>query len=153
MDYSIPVVTTPIATEWQNSPIVRAVTEKNPAGKLVCPFSNCAKQYVSTLQLGKHLMKDHYKDLSMRDKTEVIEMTSTPHRRSKGVGSSSPSFPVTPVKVRFSTGKAQSRGMTKRKSTDAGISPAQTRSKTRKMFKPDADSVKKIFFPGKYPKL
>ena len=49
---------------------------------------------------------------------------------------SSPSFPLTPVKIRFSVGKAQSRGATKRSSADADIPPAQTktRSKSMKMF-------------------
>ena len=164
------------------APIERAVTEKNAAGKLVCPFSNCAKQYVGILQLGRHMIKDPYQDLSLRDKRKVREMTSTPRRRLKGVGSSSPSFPVTPVKVRFSTGKAQSRGttkrnsndadmtpaqtrskkekmfqsrnLTKRNSPDAGVSPAQTRSKTRKCLNPMQILLKKQkLFPGKYPKL
>ena len=50
----------------------------------------------------------------------------------------------------------QSRSLTKRDSTEAGMSPAKTRSKTRKMSKSEAkaDSVKKQkLFPGKYPKL
>ena len=135
--YSIPAIKSPIVTVWQNSPIAKAVTEKNAAGKLVCPFDNCGKQYVSILQLGKHMMKEHYKDLSRDwDKRKIIGMTSTPCRRLKGVGSSSPSFPLTPVTIRFSAGKAQSKGATKRKSADADMTPAQTqtRSKSMKMF-------------------
>ena len=57
--YSIPAIKSPIVSEWRNSPIAKAVTEKNAAGKLVCPFTDCAKQYVGILQLGKHMMKDH----------------------------------------------------------------------------------------------
>ena len=111
--------------------------EKNPAGKIVCPFSNCGKQYVGIPQFGKHMMKDHYKELSVRDKNKIFGMTSTPRkRRLRGVGSSSPSFPLTPVKIRFSAGKAQSKGATKRNSADANMTPAQTktRSKSMKMF-------------------
>ena len=115
------------------------------------------------------MMKDHYKDLSIRDnKKKIIGMTSTPCRRLKGVVSSSPSFVLTPVKIRFSACKAQSKGsrkrnyndadmtpaqaktrsksmkmfqsrsLTKRDSTEAGMSPAKTRSKTRKMSKSEA---------------
>ena len=50
----------------------------------------------------------------------------------------------------------QSGSVTKSDSADAGMSPAQTRSKTRKMSKSEAkaDAVKKHkLFPGKYPKL
>ena len=50
----------------------------------------------------------------------------------------------------------QSKSPTKRDFVEAGMSPAKTRSKTRKMSKSEAkaDSVKKQkFFPGKYPKL
>ena len=122
--------------KWRNTPIAKAVTEKNAAGKIVCPFPNCGKQYVGIPQFGKHKMKDHYKELSVRDKKKIIGMTSTPRRRLKGVGSSSPSFPLTPVKIRFSAGKAQSKGATKRSSADADMTPAQTktRSKSMKMF-------------------
>ena len=171
--YSLPAIKSPVVLEWRNTPIAKVVTEKNAAGKLVCPFPDCEKQYISILQLGKHMMKSHYKELSVRDKRKIIEMTSTPRRRLKGIGSSFPSYPVTPVKIRFSAGKAQSkdatkrksadadmtpaqtktrsktmkmfqsRSLTKRDSTDAGMSPAQTRSKTRKMSKSNADSVKK----------
>ena len=58
---------TSVTPEWQNSPIARAVTQRNLAGKLVCPFSACEKQYVSDVQLGKHLLRDHHKDLSIND--------------------------------------------------------------------------------------
>ena len=137
MDYSyLSAIKSPVVLEWRNTPIEKAVTEKNAAGKLVCPFPNCGKQYVGIPQFGKHMMKDHYKELSVRDKKKIIGMTSTPRRRLKGVGSSSPSFPLTPVKIRFSAGKAQSKGATKRNSADADMTPAQTktRSKSMKMF-------------------
>ena len=83
------------------------------------------------------MMKDHCKELSVRDKNKIFGMTSTPRkRRLRGVGSSSPSFPLTPVKIRFLAGKAQSKGATKRNSADANMTPAQTktRSKSMKMF-------------------
>ena len=123
--------------KWRNTPIAKAVKEKNPAGKIVCPFPNCGKQYVGIPQFGKHMMKDHYKVLSVRDQNKIFGMTSTPRkRRLRGDGSSSPSFPLTPVKIRFSAGKAQSKGATKRNSADANMTPAQTktRSKSMKMF-------------------
>ena len=50
----------------------------------------------------------------------------------------------------------QSRSPTKRDPIEAGMSPAKTRSQTRKMSKSEAkaDSVKKQkLFSGKYPKL
>ena len=61
-------------------------------------------------------------------------MTSTPRkRRLRGIESSSPLFPLTPVKIRFSAGKAQSKGATKRNSADANMTPAQTKTKSKSM--------------------
>ena len=83
------------------------------------------------------MMKDHYKELSVRDKNKIFGKTSTPRkRRLRGVVRSSPSFPLTPVKIRFSVGKDRSKGATKRSSADADMTPAQikTRSKSMKMF-------------------
>ena len=65
--YSLPAIKSPVMLEWRNTPIAKAATEKNATGKLVCPFPDCGKQYVSILQLGKHMMKGHYKELSVRD--------------------------------------------------------------------------------------
>ena len=139
MDYSyaLSTIKSPVVLKWRNTPIAKAVKEKNPAGKIVCPFPNCRKQYVSIPQFAKHMMKDHYKELSVRDQNKIFGMTSTPRkRRLRGIESSSPSFPLTPVKIRFSAGKAQSKGATKRNSADANMTPAQTktRSKSMKMF-------------------
>ena len=66
--YSLPSIKSPVVFEWRNTPIAKAVLEKNAVGKLVCPFPNWGKQYVGILQLGKNMMKDHYKELSVRDK-------------------------------------------------------------------------------------
>ena len=139
MDYSyaLSAIKSPVVLKWRNTPIAKAVKEKNAAGKIVCPFPNCGKQYVGIPQFAKHMMKDHYKELSVRDQNKIFGMTSTPRkRRLRGIGSSSPSFPLTPVKIRFSAGKAQSKGATKRNSADANMTPAQTktRSKSMKMF-------------------
>ena len=56
----------------RNTPIAKAVKEKNAAGKIVCPFPNCGKQYVGIPQFGKHMMKDHYKELSVMDKNKIL---------------------------------------------------------------------------------
>ena len=79
--YSLSAIKSPVVLEWRNTPIAKAVTEKNASGKLVCPFPNCGKQYVGIPQFGKHMMKDHYKELSVRDKKKIIGITSTPRRR------------------------------------------------------------------------
>ena len=60
-----------VTPEWRNSPVVKALTQRNSGGKIVCPFTACGKQYVSDAQFGKHMMRDHYKELSMKD-TEKI---------------------------------------------------------------------------------
>ena len=62
-----------VTPEWRNSPIARAVTQRNLAGKLVCPFSACGKIYVSDVQLGKHLLRDHHKDLSLNNRKNIWE--------------------------------------------------------------------------------
>ena len=67
--------------KWQNTPIAKALKEKNAAGKIVCPFSGCGKQYVGIPQFGKHMMKDHYKELSVRDQNKISQMTSTPLKK------------------------------------------------------------------------
>ena len=171
MDYSyaLSAIKSPVVLKWRNTPIAKAVTEKNAAGKIVCPFPNCGKQYVGILQFGKHMMKDHYKELSVRDKNKIFQMTSTPRkRRLRGVGTSSPSFPLTPVKIRFAVGKDLSKGATKssltpvkirfatkRNSDDADITPEQikTRSKSMKMFQSRSltkrDSVEAGMSPAK----
>ena len=130
---------TSVTLEWRNLPIVRAVTQRNLAGKLVCPFSACGKQYVSVVQLCKHLLRDHHKDLSINDRKNIMGITSTPSE-----GSKSPSVSVSPLKTR-------SGGMKKKTFT---VSPVQTRSKSRKIPTTDADAIKKkLLFPAKYPKL
>ena len=83
MDYShaLSAIKSPVVLKWRNTPIAKAVKEKNPAGKIVCPFPNCEKQYVGIPQFGKHMMKDHYEELSVRDKNKIFGMTSTPRKR------------------------------------------------------------------------
>ena len=83
-------------------------------------------------------------------------MTSTPLKRRLGdVESSYPSFPLTPVKIRFSVGKNHSKGATKRRSADADMTPAQikTKSKSMKMFQSSSptkrDSVEAGMSPAK----
>ena len=154
--YSLSTIKSPVVLKWRNTPIAKAVTEKDAEGKIVCPFPNCEKQYVGIPQFGKHMMKDHYKELSVRDKNKIFGMTSNPgRRRLRGVGSSSPSFPLTPVKIRFSVSKDQSKGATKRSSADARMTPAQTktRSKSMKMFQSRSltkrDSVEAGMSPAK----
>ena len=140
MDYSyaLSAIKSPVVLKWRNTPIAKAVKEKNAAGKIVCPFPGCGKQYVGIPQFSRHMMRGHYKELSVRNKRKIIQMTSTPlKRRSGDLESSYPSFPLTPVKIRFSVGKKELKSAKKRSSADADMSSAQikTRSKTMKMFK------------------
>ena len=43
---------------------------KNSKAKLVCPIRDCRKQSVDQAQLGKHLLKDHPKDVALKDKKD-----------------------------------------------------------------------------------
>ena len=52
------------------------MTQRNLKGKLVCPIYDCRKQYVDEAQLGKHLLKDHPKDISLREKKTIKRITS-----------------------------------------------------------------------------
>ena len=161
MDYSYTLseIKSPVVLKWRNTPIAKAVKEKNAAGKIVCPFPGCGKQYVGIPQFSRHMMRIHYKQLSVRNKKKIFQMTSTPlKRRSGNLESSYPSFPLTPVKIRYSVGKHRSKGATKgpltplktrfaagkdratnalKKSFIEAETPARirTRSKTMKMFK------------------
>ena len=74
---------TPVGTEWRETPIVEAMTQRNSRGRFVCPFYDCRKQYINEAQLGRHLLRDHYKDMSMRDRKTVKGMTSSPYARTK----------------------------------------------------------------------
>ena len=116
------------------------MTQRNSDGKIVCPFTACGKQYVSDAQFGKHLMRDHYKELSMKDTEKISEdITSVSSQASK-----SPSVSISSLKT--GSGGAKKKTFT--------ISPVQTRSKSKKLSTTDADAVKKkLLFPGKYPKL
>ena len=109
----------------------KGIDKRNLDGKIVCPFSACGKQYVSDAQFGKHLMRDHYKELSMKDTEKIRDITSVSSQESK-----SPSVPISSLK----TG---SGGVKKKTHT---ISPVQTRSKSKKLSKTDADAVKKNYF-------
>ena len=62
---------TPDVPEWRNLPVIKALTQKNSDGKIICPFTACGKQYVDDAQFGKHLVRDHMKELSIFD-TEKI---------------------------------------------------------------------------------
>ncbi len=131
---------TPDVPEWRNSPVIKALTQKNSDGKIVCPFSACGKQYVDDAQFGKHLVRDHMKELSIFD-TEKIgkDIASVSSQASKSPSASTSSL------------KTGSGGAKKKTFT---ISPVQTRSKSKKLSTTDADAVKKkLLFPGKYPKL
>ena len=79
--YALSAIKSPVVLKWRNTPIAKAVKEKNAAGKIVCPFPNCGKQYVGIPQFGKHMMKDHYKELSIRDQNKIFRMTSTPQKK------------------------------------------------------------------------
>ena len=131
---------TPDVPEWRNSPVIKALTQKNSDGKIVCPFTACGKQYVDDAQFGKHLVRDHMKELSIFD-TEKIgkDIASVSSQASK-----SPSASMSSLKT--GSGGAKKKTFT--------ISPVQTRSKSKKLSTTDADAVKKkLLFPGKYPKL
>ena len=85
----------PDMPEWRNLPVVKALTQRNSDGKIVCPFTACGKQYVSDAQFGKHIIRDHNKELSMID-TEKIkkDITSVFSQASK-----SPSVSVSSLKT------------------------------------------------------
>ena len=57
------------------------MTQRNPQGRLICPIYDCRKQYVDEAQLGKHLLKEHPKDVALKDKTTIKGITSSPYAR------------------------------------------------------------------------
>ena len=114
--YELSTIKSPVVLKWRNTPIAKALKEKNAAGKIVCPFPGCGKQYVGIPQFGKHMMKDHYKELSVWDQNKISRMTSTPLKKRF-----SPSFPLTPVKIGFSVGKDRSKSATKSSLTPVKI--------------------------------
>ena len=120
--YALSTIKSPVVLKWRNIPIAKALKEKNAAGKIVCPLPGCGKQYVGIQQFGKHMMKDHYKELSVRDQNKIFQMTSTPLKKRLGdIRNSSPSFPLTPVKIRFAVSNDRSKCATKRPLTPVKI--------------------------------
>ena len=85
--------------QWQDTPIVEVMTQRNSRGRFVCPIYDCRKQYINKAQLGRHLLRDHYKDMSMRDRKTIKGMTSGPDARTKSPNKMDYSIPVetTPV--------------------------------------------------------
>ena len=83
MDYSyaLSAIKSPVVLKWRNTPIAKAVKEKNAAGKIVCPFPNCGKQYVGIPQFSKHMMKNHYKELSVRNKKKKFSNDLYPSKK------------------------------------------------------------------------
>ena len=75
---------TPVGTqreEWRETPVAEAMTQRNSRGRLVCPIPDCWKQYVDEAQLGKHLLKEHPKDIALKDKKTIKGMISSPYTR------------------------------------------------------------------------
>ena len=130
----------PDMPEWRNSPVIKALTQRNSEGKIVCPFTACGEQYVNDAQFGKHIVRDHNKELSIVDTEKISkDIASVSSQASK-----SPSAPMSSLKT--GSGGAKKKTFT--------ISPVQTRSKSKKLLTTDADAVKKkLLFQGKYPKL
>ena len=58
---------TPVSTQWRETHVAEVMTQRNSKGKLVCPIPDCWKQYVGKAQLGKHLLKEHPKDIALKD--------------------------------------------------------------------------------------
>ena len=130
---------TPVMPEWRNSPVIKALTQRNSDGKIVCPFTACGKQYVSDAQFGKHIMRDHNEELSIVDTEKISkDITSVSSQASK-----SPSVSVSSLKT--GSGGAKKKTFT--------ISPLQTRSKTKNYQQLMQMLLKKITFSGKIPEV
>ena len=130
---------TPDVPEWRNSPVIKALTQKNSDGKIVCPFSACGKQYVDDAQFGKHLVRDHMKELSIFD-TEKI-----------GKGYSLGLF--TSIKIPFGFNVIPQNRIRRCEKENFYYFSVQTRSKSKKLSTTDADALKKFTFSGKIPEI
>ena len=84
---------TPVTPEWRNSPVEKALTQRNLDGKIVFPFTACGKQYVSDAQFSKHLIRDR-KELSIKDTEKIRDITSVSSQ-----GSKSPSVSISSLKT------------------------------------------------------
>ena len=108
---------TPDMPEWRNLPVIKALTQRNSDGKIVCPFTACGKHYVNDAQFGKHIVRDHKKELSIVDTEKISkDIASVSSQASK-----SPSAPMSSLKT--GSGGAKKKTFT--------ISPVQTRSKSK----------------------
>ena len=57
--------------KYRNTPIKEALKQRNARGRLVCPFKNCEKQYVSIEVLGKHLLVKHPNFIGVKDRNLI----------------------------------------------------------------------------------
>ena len=92
---------TPIGTqqeEWRETPVAEAMTQRNSRGKLVCPIPDFWKQYVDEGQLGKHLLKEHPKDIALKDKKTIKGMISSPYARTNSPNEMDYSYSLSAIK-------------------------------------------------------
>ena len=94
----------PVGTQWQEwreTPVIEAMTQRNSKGKLVCPIPDCWKQYVDEAQLGKHLLKEHPKDIALKDKKTIKGMIPSPHSRTNSPNEMDYSYTLSSIKSPF----------------------------------------------------
>ena len=84
--------------EWRETPVIEAMTQRNSKGKLVCPIPDCQKQYVDEAQLGKHLLKEHPKDIGLKDKKTIKGMIPSPYARTNSRNESDYSYSLSAIK-------------------------------------------------------
>ena len=108
---STPVRRTYSQKYYRNSPILQALHNRNPAGKLVCPIQICKKQYVSKDKLAAHLLKEHYNDLAIREKRALSEASRSLNTSNNTPLSSIPED--TPVLPRNSNNSSRNTGARK----------------------------------------
>ena len=92
---------TPIGTqwrEWRETPVAEAMMQRNSKGKLVCPIYDCWKQYVDETQLGKHLLKEHTKDIALKDKKTIKGMIPSPYTRTNSPNEMDYSYSLPAIK-------------------------------------------------------
>ena len=132
---------------FKNSPIMDAINYPNKLGRLVCPL--CNKSYQNKRRLASHLMDVHMKDLAVRDKRKLHEISlekkkTTPSKfksaSKRNTKTPSPSEPASKRKATPSPSEGED--------TPFSTPPAEE-AKSPGSSRPSRKNI----YPSKYPKI
>ena len=110
---STPLKHADVHQKYRNSPILQALNNRVD-GKLVCPFTYCAKKYVPPQAMASHLIKDHNTEIAVRDRRVLSEAAKSSNTARTSIASSSGGEMQTPLSSKDSTNPPENLGARKK---------------------------------------